>query len=683
MDSRLDHLIAEWAYFKMDYQRAESLFDRILNKNPESIIALNGKALIAMDHRKNDIALMFLKKALQYDSLSVFTLQNYANALLKSGDSKTYIFIIDNILLLDSLNSDALYGKGHYLCRYKYDMKNGIKYLNKALEINPYNQKAHNFLGRGYSPVNYDFEICKSRQQKEVDSLLQNNRFQQAYSIIVREYQKDSDNIETLKLLAATEFHLENYKNCIKLSFKILNLKQNFGLAHYFISESITRLKEKYNVLIPEFKIEFVNKHVPDSIPFLDKVFINYNKCDLVLQKNIRSNAAYFKGFMEVIYVSGATVYFKDFHHFLWNCPYLENTKGTKTADLRLVDDIGGQGGYHTSSEKLLQSYAINGGYNIAFHEFAHLVHWLLTPNEISQIRRMFIKAKKENYTLDWYASMNEREYFAQGVEARLSENKLPRQSAEYSNTKADLLRRDKDLYHFIEKLVSKKSYRDNIIQAYILKSQYAGTNAEAIQILNNGLSKFPDNPNLLIELGNVFRYDGDLDRAIATHRKVLENNNSDIDAAIALSYDLYVRNKTVEESINILKFLYNKNTESSDLCTFLGFCHVLNQNFDLAVEPLQKSIELNPFPDPYTQTLEDAYHLLAKCHIEKAEFTLAESNLIQSLAINGSNMEANIDLAYVKFKLNKTVEAKRFIEIAYQLDPRNKRTLEIKKLLQ
>ena len=146
-----------------------------------------------------------------------------------------------------------------------------------------------------------------------------------------------------LKLLAVTEFHLGNYQNCINYSFKILKIKPNYGLAHYFISEALIKKEEKHNLKINALKEEFLTKKVDDNIPFLDKVFINYDQCDSLLQKSIRLNISPFKGFLEALYTSGATVYFKDLHHVIWNCPFLENTKGTYTADLRLTDDIGGQ----------------------------------------------------------------------------------------------------------------------------------------------------------------------------------------------------------------------------------------------------------------------------------------------------------------------------------------------------
>jgi hypothetical protein len=86
-------------------------------------------------------------------------------------------------------------------------------------------------------------------------------------------------------------------------------------------------------------------------------------------------------------------------------------------------------------------------------HEFAHQVHGFLPKSLRSKITRLYTSAKKTRKTLDFYSDANENEYFAVGVEAYVSEYKLPDQKITYGHTRSELQRVDPDLYEFIASL--------------------------------------------------------------------------------------------------------------------------------------------------------------------------------------------------------------------------------------
>ena len=48
---------------------------------------------------------------------------------------------------------------------------------------------------------------------------------------------------------------------------------------------------------------------------------------------------------------------------------------------------------------------------NILTHEFTHQVHSLLPQDLKDEILGLYLEAKKNRRTLDWYADSNEREY--------------------------------------------------------------------------------------------------------------------------------------------------------------------------------------------------------------------------------------------------------------------------------
>ncbi len=667
----------------MDYKTADSLYTNLLEKNPDDIDALNGKAMIALDHKKNDYSIKYLEKAIEIDSTNITTWINYSKVLLEKRDSDGYLKAINKALEIDSLNPDALSAKGIYFSVLRYEITEGAKYFNQAIEINPFNQRAHYYLGRGYSPNNYDdYTPITTNVLIEVDSLLKINQFELAHKLISKEYLKDSSDLNTLKLIAACEFHIGNYRKTIKHAFKILDLKPNYGLVHYFISESLKKIENNHNILMKQFKVEYEKEEVLDEIPFLEDVFINYNLCEKDLQKIIRRNTKPLGRFIEALSIAGATVYFMDFHHLMFECPYLADKKGTRAIDYRLYDDIKGQGGYHMNSNKLQQTEEMFGRFNVAFHEFGHLIQWLFTNKQNAELKQLFIKAKKGNYTLDWYADSNEREYFAQGIEAYLSQRKLPGQSTAMSNTKQKLYEKDIDLYNFIESLLNQESYNKTFIQAYIIKSWFVDSSKDAILLLKNAFLKYPNSPELLIEIGIIQRQAGDYKNAENTHKQVVDSYPNNLQAKLELSYDIFLQGSDIDRSIRILEAEKSNQEFDSKMCRFLGFYYTNNEDCEKAINILERAKELDPYPDPYDISLPDTYYLLAKAQIKVEDYKSAAENMQNSLLINRANAEVYAELAFINYKLNNRKEAYKCIVMALQLNHANKRALEVNKLL-
>ncbi|NPD47348.1 MULTISPECIES: tetratricopeptide repeat protein [unclassified Lentimicrobium] len=675
-------LQADWAYFTMNYQEAERLCSEALEMDSINVDALNCKALIALDLNHIDASLKYVRKAIEIDSNHIVSWINYANVLNKNRDINSFLNAINKALKIDSTNSEALCEMGGYLSRYGNDINESAKYLNRALESNPLNYAAHHLLGRGYSPAEYSsVMITTEKSLLEVDSLLMHNQFEKADLLMKMEYDEVTLDIDMLILKAATEFHMKNYRACINHAFSILDRKPNYGIAHYFIAESLRKLKDEHNILIQEFKYDFSKKETPNEFPFLRKVFINFHLCDEILQKNILINTEPFKGFMEAIYISGSTVYFMDFHHLLWNCPHLENTRGTRTVGMRLSDDLKGQGGHHTTSNKIQQIENTFGKYNVAFHEFGHLIHWLFTPKQTLDLKSLYIKAKRGNYTLDWYADLNEREYFAQGIEAYLSTQKRPGLPAAFINTREDLIDKDIDLYHFIESLINQPSYIDNIVQAYIVKSNYLNIEA-AISLLDSASGLFPQNHSLPIEIGNLYREDHNYQKATEIHSKIIEQDPQNVYAQYELSNDLFEKKKEVKEAVKILEMVKDHEEINAEMLSQLGYYYLLGGEHQKAIEVLEKAIELDPYPDPYNFRRKDSYHILAKAQINEVDYISAEQNIQKSLQANSNNAGAYADMAFILFSTNRRNEAEEFILKAIKIDCENEDVINIKKLI-
>jgi tetratricopeptide (TPR) repeat protein len=230
------------------------------------------------------------------------------------------------------------------------------------------------------------------------------------------------------------------------------NVDPDYGLAHYGVSMCLARKKDTINVRLEEIERRFAAADAPEPSALRD-VFINYANFDPEMQKIIRLSVQPLRAYLPLLKEKQATYYIFPFHHFHWQAPHHEWMKGRRTFDGRLQDDVKGDGGRNASCGAELVRDVKYLRVNILTHEFAHQVHSLLPQELKDEIFRLYFEATKNRRTLDYYADSNEQEYFAQGVEAYVSEEKLPDQKITNGHTRKELQLRDPALYNFIQKL--------------------------------------------------------------------------------------------------------------------------------------------------------------------------------------------------------------------------------------
>lgn len=230
--------------------------------------------------------------------------------------------------------------------------------------------------------------------------------------------------------------------------------------------------------------------------------------------------------------------------------------------------------------------------------------------------------------------------------------------------------------------MINPKSYQENIVQAYILNSQNIYSYDEAIDVLKKALILFPNHPDLLIELGKLYRLNSEFDKSLKIHKDALRIYPENIRVVISLADNLFQQNNSVAQSIEILDSMQKKFENNAEILSHLGYYYFVKGNYELAIKSLKRAIELDPYPDPYNQETKDCFYFLGKCMQLTSDYIEAEVYLQKSLDINSNNAEASAELALVKFNLNKFEEAKRFLARALELNPGNKRVLEIKRIL-
>jgi len=105
--------------------------------------------------------------------------------------------------------------------------------------------------------------------------------------------------------------------------------------------------------------------------------------------------------------------------------------------------------------------YVERGAYgerNVILHEYVHLFHGrVLTDEQNRRIRALYFNAMEKGLTLDYYSQNNESEYLAQTYPAFYEPVKVHPLDFKSMNTQQDLMRKDPEMYRFLEELTAKE----------------------------------------------------------------------------------------------------------------------------------------------------------------------------------------------------------------------------------
>jgi hypothetical protein len=258
------------------------------------------------------------------------------------------------------------------------------------------------------------------------------------------------------------------------------------------------------------------------------------------------------------------------------------------TFDNRQWMDIRGVGSGATGIEYLERGAHLER--NVLAHEYAHLYHGrVLTDKESRKIRALYHQAKMNNTTLDYYASNNEGEFFAQGYAGFLSEKKVHPLNHKSMNTREYIKGKDADFYDFLQQLLQKQEkylagneevLADNWAQTYLSLAKRArgGRNLTlAISYLDTSLTYSKSYLPSILEYSQIHAEKGDfkkaeeyikqaksLDEVYAPiyisdaniiHYKALANEIS-FEEAIAQQEILFDKGKSLEEDLAALASL-------------------------------------------------------------------------------------------------------------------------------
>jgi tetratricopeptide (TPR) repeat protein len=454
-------LEASYALDKMDFEAAAAIYRAVVAKAPRSAAGLCGLAEAAYWKNRFEESEKYIGQCLAADPGfgRAYLLQSLIRRIRQENDQ--WKAAGRKAVEVSPFDDEARANLFNILMRGEQKMEEGYAEAKVALRINPYCCQAHNYIGNGWTAVTYGEKkpagppdtaaLIDSRLKEGSDALISRDldRADRSFDEVL---ELAENNIRAMIGKGTVSYHRGRFEESLRWFRRALDVNPDYGLAHYGVAQSLLRLKDKINVKLSDVEKRFAAKDTPEP-PYLRDVFINYAELDPDLQKIIRLSVKPLRSFLKPAKEKGATFYITPFHMIQSEAPSMAGIRGQRTFDGRLWDDVKGLGGLHALSGEDWERDVKRLRYNVVAHEFTHQVHGLVPKELRDEVKRLFEKAKKERLTLDFYADFNEFEYFATGVEAYVSEEKLADQKIAYGHTRGELLARDPDLFRLIERL--------------------------------------------------------------------------------------------------------------------------------------------------------------------------------------------------------------------------------------
>jgi tetratricopeptide (TPR) repeat protein len=454
---------------RMDFDAAETVYQAIAAGNADSAPGFYGLAEVAYWQNRFDDSTRYIRRCLAVDQAfgKAYILQSLIHRIRQEND--LWKAAGRKAVEVAPLDDEARANLSNILMRGEKKLEEGYAQAKLALRLNPLCPTAHGYIGNGWTAVKYGDEKIEGAPEavSRVKALLKEG----SDGLISRALDKaDQAYDEALKLAPADIraligkgtacYHRRQFLESLAWFRKALSIDPDYGLAHYGAAQSLLRLKDAVNVKLAVIETRFASEDAPES-PYLKDVFINYNRLDPDLQKILRMSVKPLRSFLKMAKDKGATFYITPFHFIQSEAPDMAGIRGERTFDGRLWDDVKGLGGLHALSGEDWERDVRNLRYNVVSHEFTHQVHAIMPKPLVDEVKRLFQKAKEQRLTLDFYADFNEFEYFATGVEAYVSEEKLADQKVAYGHTRRELQAKDPGLYRFIERFDRQDSLGD------------------------------------------------------------------------------------------------------------------------------------------------------------------------------------------------------------------------------
>lgn len=669
--------LADLFIIKKNLSTADSLITELLKADSLDSQAWTKKAYISYLLSSNVEALLFYKRAILLAPDNGHALTGLARLFFDESrldSSKKYI---NRTLHCDYYTSDA-----HTLLGYVYFREGNIyaagDELRLALKFDRFNLQAHRMYGQGitdrhYSPFQYPDEFEKSNAGagkilQQAYLAFEQTDYENSQHLFQQLIQIDSTNIFGWLGLGSIAWLQGKLDQSLIYFNKIVEEYPDYGTAHNGVSRVLASKIDQYSVDFEKSNL-LLSKIPLIEFPSLREVFTNYATLSTTVQKSILFSISPLVKYLPALDSAEATFYILPLHEKLTDAESRKFLRGARTFDLRLWDDIRGNGGQHATSCIGSCWDALHFKFNEIAHEFAHQVHiFALTQTEKKTIRNLFYQALAENKCLDVYARSDEYEYFAVGVEAYVSQQKRPDQKLYHGHTRLELARKDPELLHFIEYLGNKADIRENILSARVHRAENfldAGQLDQSISTIEKVLKDEPGFIPAFHILGQVLMVKGEIDHAINIFRQAVNINKEEGSSWKWLAIAQYIKTENINTSKNILFKGITHDSLSAELYYELAKLEQIQGNLEAAKNYFLQASKLNP-------TLYDAYSGAAHCFFKQGYHEEA-IEIVNKVLQSKREVKALFIYGEILLKQEKLIEAQQVFQSAVAVAPDNK----------
>ena len=482
------------------------LLEQIVAEHPNDVRAL--VAMAGVDYRlfRDSAAQQLLDRALALDSMYVpaYVIQSdlYVRALKENERTR----VLHRALAIDSVSVEAQLAVSR-MQRQRNQVDSAYSRLMAVLSFDPTNLEAHGTLGNGgsikswgkYPPLEDNAVPPDLARRLDLgDSLLLTRSFDRADSVF-NDVLRTNPGLAAARIgLASIRYYRGNYDAAYRQFLDIARDHPGLGLAHYGLSESVKRIRELRDPRNAEAFARFRALPRPQEPERLREVFTNFDRLDDDLQKIVLLSVAPLSNYIPILALAGGTYHLLPFHHRLWQWQGTAGSRGRRTFDGRLWDDVKGQGGRNAVAGAEWTRETSLERYNVLSHEFMHQVHAELIPAQRVAIDSLYRAARTQRRTLDSYADSNPQEYLAQVYEAFISPIKDPRLGGTSGNTRDRLRELDPAGYAFVEQINAQPSYLPHAVQALQNRTRGRAVNLDALERDADWvLKRYGDHPDL------------------------------------------------------------------------------------------------------------------------------------------------------------------------------------------
>lgn len=661
---------------KKNIPAADSLLEELLWTDSLDSQTWSRKAALTYLYSRNEDARSLYRHALQIDP---------DNSTARSGLARIYFdeSVLDSSkkYVQIALDCDFFDAEAHSLLGYIFFREGNIAAAGDefrlALKCDIFNLSAHRIYGQGltdqdYSHFQYPDELIKAdsisgKILQQAWSAFELSNYDNAKALFWQLTRIDTVGIYGFLGLGSIEWLQGDLDQSFFSFNKILEKYPGYGTAHNGISRVLSAKIDLYAV---DFEKSLrMQSQIPfTDYPSLEEVFINFQALPPNLQKAIFLSVSSLAKFLPALDTAGATFYILPLHEKLTDTESRKFLRGVRTFDLRLWDDVRGNGGLHATSCSGSCWDALHFKFNEVTHEFAHQVHiYALTEEEKENIRKLFYQALEHNRCLDVYARSDEFEYFAVGMEAYITREKRLDQKLYHGHTRSELLRKDPLLLDLIEQLIRKENISENILSARIYKAEnfiYTGELDEAISASESVLQDQPSFVPAFHTLGRSLLLKGKTDQAIDIFTRAVmidENNGSNWKL---LANAQYVKTGKLKAAKKKILEGSNYDTTSAELNFELATIERLLGNLPAAGSYYSRASRYDP--TLYTASSGAAYSLLRQGYHMEAE------NLLKTILQRKKQLDALMVFGELRLKQEKMTEAEQLFQTAAALDQKN-----------